>query len=26
VVCRNDRVNCRYGVERTVLAAVAYRY
>jgi len=26
VVCRNDRVNCRYGVERTVLVAVAYRY
>ncbi|AVJ30409.1 TonB-dependent siderophore receptor [Achromobacter spanius] len=26
VVCRNDRLNCRYGVERTVLAAVAYRY
>lgn len=26
VVCRNDRANCRYGVERTVLAAVAYRY
>lgn len=26
VVCRNDRVNCRYGVERTVLAAIAYRY
>lgn len=26
VVCRDDRLNCRYGVERTVLAAVAYRY
>ncbi|WP_143277087.1 TonB-dependent siderophore receptor [Bordetella genomosp. 4] len=26
VVCRNDRANCRYGAERTVLATVTYRY
>ncbi|CUI59502.1 Ferric hydroxamate uptake [Achromobacter xylosoxidans] len=26
VVCRGDRGNCRYGVDRTVLATVAYRY
>ncbi|MDQ8033915.1 MAG: TonB-dependent siderophore receptor [Bordetella sp.] len=26
VVCRNTRSNCRYGVDRTVLASVTYRY
>lgn len=26
VVCRGDRSNCRYGVDRTVLATVTYRY
>ncbi|WP_242702239.1 MULTISPECIES: TonB-dependent siderophore receptor [Achromobacter] len=26
VVCRGDRSNCRYGVDRTVFATVTYRY
>ncbi|MFY3284866.1 TonB-dependent siderophore receptor [Achromobacter xylosoxidans] len=26
VVCRGGRSNCRYGVDRTVLATVTYRY
>ncbi|WP_254926098.1 TonB-dependent siderophore receptor [Bordetella genomosp. 11] len=26
VVCRNDRLNCRYGIDRTVMATAAYRY
>lgn len=26
VVCRNTRSNCRYGVERTVLATLSYRF
>ncbi|ARP81316.1 TonB-dependent siderophore receptor [Bordetella genomosp. 8] len=26
VVCRNDRLNCRYGIDRTVMATAAYRF
>lgn len=26
IVCRNNTVNCRYGLERTVIASVAYRW
>ncbi|MNT51640.1 Ferrichrome-iron receptor precursor [compost metagenome] len=26
VVCRNNMLNCRYGLERTVIASVAYRW
>lgn len=26
VVCRNNLTNCRYGMERSVLGSVAYRY
>lgn len=26
VVCRNNLTNCRYGIERSVLGTVAYRY
>lgn len=26
IVCRNNTLNCRYGLERTVIASVAYRW
>jgi len=26
IVCRNNTVNCRYGLERTVMATAAYRW
>lgn len=26
VVCRNNELNCRYGLERTIIASVAYRW
>ncbi|MDQ8032584.1 MAG: hypothetical protein REJ50_11265, partial [Bordetella sp.] len=25
-VCRNNTTNCRYGLERTLIASVAYRW